>query len=171
MTNIAEASTLGLETLSMRMLAALVCGAFVGFEREKTRRAAGLRTHILICLASAIVAMLTLEMVTMPIFGVDSVRIDPIRLIEAVTGGVAFLAAGLIVFTRGEVHGLTTGAGMWLTGAIGLACGLGLLQVAGLATFLAIIVLFVLARIEKRMLSKSGKSDEDRTDSDERHGY
>lgn len=149
----AEASRLGMPVIGLRMLAALVFGALVGFEREAKSRPAGLRTHILVCLASATFAMLTIEITHQTQFDLDQTRIDPLRLIEAVTGGVAFLAAGLIVFTKGQVRGLTTGAGMWLAGAIGLACGLGLLQVAGLATVLAVIVLYTLGRFEKKLLS------------------
>jgi putative Mg2+ transporter-C (MgtC) family protein len=70
----------------------------------------------------------------------ESVKVDPIRVVEAVTAGVAFLAAGSILFSRGEIHGLTTGAGMWLSGAIGVACGLGLWQVAALGTLLVLVV-------------------------------
>jgi putative Mg2+ transporter-C (MgtC) family protein len=70
----------------------------------------------------------------------DSVRVDPVRVVEAVTAGVAFLAAGSILFSKGEIHGLTTGAGMWLSGAIGVACGLDLWQVAALGTLLVLVV-------------------------------
>ena len=65
-------------------------------------------------------------------------KVDPIRVVEAVTAGVAFLAAGVVIFTRGDVHGLTTGAGMWLAGAIGLACGLGLWQIAAFSSLLTL---------------------------------
>ncbi len=80
--------------------------------------------------------------------GVNSIRVDPIRLVEAVTAGVAFLAAGLIIFSKGEVHGLTTGAGMWLAAAVGLACGLGFWQIAVFTTALALVVLGLLKRVE-----------------------
>ena len=63
---------------------------------------------------------------------------DPIRLVEAATAGVAFLAAGMIVLSRGEVKNLTTGAGMWLAAAIGLAAGLGLWPIAALAALLGL---------------------------------
>ena len=79
---------------------------------------------------------------------------DPIRIIEAVTAGVAFLAAGTIVFSRGEVHGLTTGATLWLAGAIGVACGIGYYFIALLATVLAVFVLTVLRWVEKAMPQK-----------------
>ena len=74
---------------------------------------------------------------------------DPIRLIEAVTAGVAFLAAGTILMARGEVHGLTTGAGMWLAAGLGLACGLGLWQVAILGAVLALAVLIIIGKMQK----------------------
>jgi len=78
------------------------------------------------------------------------VRIDPIRIIEAVTGGVAFLAAGMIVFAQGRVRGLTTGAGMWLSASVGLASGLGLWSLAGLSTLLALVVTRLLGNLERR---------------------
>ena len=103
-----------------------------------------LRTHIPVCLATAAIAILTIEITHVDAFAGQEIRIDPIRLVEATTAGVAFLAAGLIFFAKGEVQGLTTGAGMWLAGAIGLAVGLGFWQNALLATVLALIVLGLL---------------------------
>lgn len=126
--------------IAARLLLASIFGAAIGFEREWRNRPAGLRTHILVCVAAATFGILTIEIVHAPMFLQDSVRVDPIRVVEAVTAGVAFLAAGSILFSRGEVHGLTTGAGMWLSGAIGVACGLGLWQVAALGTLLVLVV-------------------------------
>jgi len=139
------------EVIAVRLLLATLLGAAVGFEREWRRHPAGLRTHILVCLASATVAVVTVEITHSPLFTGDGIRSDPVRLVEAVTGGVAFLAAGLIVFTRGEIHGLTTGAGMWLAGAIGLTAGLGLWTVAVLATVLGLIVLSLLRLLENKL--------------------
>ena len=76
-----------------------------------------------VCVAAATFGILTIEIVHAPMFAGDAmkemVKVDPVRVVEAVTAGVAFLAAGSILFARGEVQGLTTGAGMWLAGAIG----------------------------------------------------
>ena len=119
----------------------------IGAEREWKQRPAGLRTHMLVCLAAALIALLTIEITHVPYFQDEAIRVDPIRLIEAVTAGVAFLAAGMIFFAKGEVHGLTTGAGMWLAGAVGLACGLGFWQIALFTTGLAVIVLLALGRL------------------------
>jgi len=130
--------------IAARLLLAAALGAAVGMEREWRHRPAGLRTHILICLTTAAIAILAIEITHVGDFAGQEIRIDPLRLVEATTAGVAFLAAGLIFFSKGEVHGLTTGAGMWLSGAIGLAVGLGFWQIAGFATLLGLIVLGLL---------------------------
>ncbi|MBO6717237.1 MAG: MgtC/SapB family protein [Rhizobiaceae bacterium] len=135
----------------VRLVLATLLGAAIGFEREWRHRPAGLRTHILVCLAAATAAVLTIEVAHAPPFQEDAVRVDPIRLIEAVTAGVAFLAAGFIIFNRGEVHGLTTAAGMWLAGAVGLAAGIGFWQIALLSTGLGITVLWLLMHLENRL--------------------
>lgn len=150
---------LPLHVIAMRLVLSAVLGAVIGFERETHRRPAGLRTHILVCIAAATVAITAVEIAHSPVFDGPQVRIDPIRLIGAVTAGVAFLAAGMIVFARGEVHGLTTGAGLWLAGAIGLASGLGIWQLAVMAAGLALVVLWLLRSLERRLLGRTDKKD------------
>ena len=139
------------QVIAARMLLATVFGSIIGFEREWRNRPAGLRTHVLVCVAAATFGILTIEIIHAPMFATEAVRLDPIRAVEAVTAGVAFLAAGTILFARGEVHGLTTGAGMWLAGAIGLACGLGLWQIATLGTLLVMIVLVLMHALETKL--------------------
>ncbi|WP_265515715.1 MgtC/SapB family protein [Nitratireductor luteus] len=136
------------QVITVRLLFAILFGGILGFERELAERPAGLRTHMLVCLASATFAIVAVEIVSMAIFQDDQVRADPVRLVEAITSGVAFLAAGFIIFKRGQVRGLTTGAGMWLAAATGLAVGLGLWLVAALSCLLGTIVLAVLRRLE-----------------------
>ncbi|MEC9342494.1 MAG: MgtC/SapB family protein [Pseudomonadota bacterium] len=136
--------------IASRLLTATLFGAAIGFEREWQSRPAGLRTHILVCLSAALAAILTIEITHMAAFEDDAMKADPIRLIEAVTAGVAFLAAGTIVFAKGEVHGLTTGAGMWAAGVVGLTAGLGYMVVATLATVLTVVILSLLRIAEKR---------------------
>lgn len=148
--------------VAARLLLAAVFGAAIGFEREWRNRPAGLRTHVLVCVASATFAILTVEITHAPMFANENGRFDPIRIIEAVTAGVAFLAAGVVIFTRGQVHGLTTGAGLWLAGAIGVGCGLGLWQIALFSTILALAVLTLLYAFETRMdLNGSDELPED----------
>ena len=143
-------SRLGIDVIVVRLAVAVVFGGIIGFEREYLARPAGMRTHILVALAAATFAVLTLELMKQA----DSEGItgtDPIRVIEAVTAGVAFLAAGSIIVSRGEVQGLTTGASLWLSGAIGVACGLGYYFIAILATVLAFFVLTVLRWVENAL--------------------
>jgi putative Mg2+ transporter-C (MgtC) family protein len=142
-------STLPWPVVLVRILGALAFSALIGFERETNDHAAGLRTHMLVGLAASCYCLLALDLVGRD-FG-DDVRLDPIRMIEAVTGGVAFLAAGLIVFTRGEVKGLTTGASLWLVAAIGTAAGLGVWSIAAVATVLSLFIVKVLKSVEQRM--------------------
>lgn len=151
LTSFGTPTSMALSAIIIRLLIALVCGAAIGFEREWRSHAAGLRTHILVCLSAAIVAILTIEITHHSAFSRDAIRLDPIRLIEAVTAGVAFLAAGMIVFNKGEVKGLTTGAGLWFAGSIGLACGLGFWQIGLIATLFAVSVLWLIHRLENHL--------------------
>ncbi|TWG92578.1 putative Mg2+ transporter-C (MgtC) family protein [Mesorhizobium sp. J18] len=147
--------------IAARLVLAAFLGALVGFEREWRNHPAGLRTHILVSLAAAGFAIIGIEIVHSSQFEENSARLDPIRLIEAVTAGVAFLAAGTIIFARGQVKGLTTGAGLWLAGAIGLASGLGFWQIAAFATLLALVVLGVMQQFGRAMENRSARKSDD----------
>jgi putative Mg2+ transporter-C (MgtC) family protein len=157
---------LSFPVIAARLLFAALLGAAIGFEREWRQRPAGLRTHILICVAAATFGVLTIEIAHAPVFGHEAVVADPIRAVEAVTAGVAFLAAGSILFARGELQGLTTGAGMWLAGAVGLSCGLGLWQIAAFGTLLVLAVLGLLHTFEVRIGIAADKKDDEKRDSD-----
>jgi putative Mg2+ transporter-C (MgtC) family protein len=85
----------------------------------------------------------------------DEPRRDAIRIIEAVTAVVAFLPAGPLIQSGGAVQGLTTGASMWLAGAVGLACGGGFYTIALIGTVLALIVLFIIGKLESRFIANS----------------
>jgi putative Mg2+ transporter-C (MgtC) family protein len=163
--------------IAARLLFAALLGAVIGFEREWRSRPAGLRTHILICVAAATVGILTVEISHSTAFVGRDVQLDPLRAVEAVTAGVAFLAAGSILFNRGKVQGLTTGAGMWLAGAVGLSSGFGLWQIAGFGTFLILIVMGLLHSLEVKLgiaadkmgdAGRSARTDERKDDSDGR---
>lgn len=154
--------------IAARVLLAALLGAAIGFEREWHNRPAGLRTHILVCVAAALVGILTLEITHAPsLGGREGAAVDPLRAVEAVTAGVAFLAAGTIMFSRGEVQGLTTGAGMWLAGAVGLSAGLGLWQIAGLGTLLALAVLGLMSSLSPGVAAdKKGAGAREETNRD-----
>jgi putative Mg2+ transporter-C (MgtC) family protein len=127
----------------IRLLAAAVCGAIVGYERERTGKSAGLRTHMLVSLSSAIFVVAPLEAGLAPA--------DVSRIVQGVAAGIGFIGAGAILkrTDEHEVLGLTTAAGIWLTAAIGVAAGLGSLGVAAFAVLLALVILSLLARVER----------------------
>jgi len=143
-------------TIAVRLLLAALLGGVIGIEREWRNRPAGLRTHMLTSLAAAVFTILMGEMLHADLFTGEGVQSDPTRLIEAVTAGVAFLAAGTIIRGRSGVEGLTTGAGMWLAGSIGVAAGLGQFAVGAIAAFLGVIVIALLGAAEK---VAQGKTD------------
>lgn len=144
--------------IAIRLLVAAVLGALIGFEREMNTGGAGLRTHILIAVAAALFTILTFEIFhTLEGINATGPQADPIRAVEAVTAGIAFLGAGAIFRSGGSVQGLTTGAGMWLAGATGIAAALGYYMVAfGVALF-AVLVLAALRALAHRVIA--GKSE------------
>ena len=145
--------------IATRLVLATVLGALIGFEREWRNHPAGLRTHILVALAAACFTIIGIEIVHSSQFEGDAARLDQAQWIEAVTAGVAFLAAGTIIFARGRIKGLTTGAGLWLAGSVGLAAGLGFWQIAALSTVLAVVVLGLLHPLEKVVVANSEAKD------------
>lgn len=145
----AIATQTGFLAIGVRLGIAALLGLLIGLDREYRSRPAGLRTHMLVSLAAATFAVLTFEIVEQIQRDAVGVTADPTRIIEAVTAGVAFLAAGTIIRAKGSVQGLTTGAGMWLAGAVGLACGLGAYVVAVIAAGLGIGILSILGWIER----------------------
>lgn len=136
------------ETALVRLVIAAVLGALIGWERESHEKPAGLRTHTMICLAACLFTLLGSEIVEYERFRTDYVSADPLRIINAVTAGVAFLAAGSIITSGGSVKGLTTGSSMWMAGAIGVACGLGELLLGGMAAMITLTALIVLGLLK-----------------------
>jgi putative Mg2+ transporter-C (MgtC) family protein len=141
-------TTLSEGVIALRLLLAVGLGAVIGFEREQLARPAGLRTHMLTALAAAVFTIITIEIHAGVLRESAGQSTDPIRVIEAVTAGVAFLAAGAIFRSQGDVKGLTTGAGMWLAGAIGVACGAGYGILAVMATGFAAVILVAVRWLE-----------------------
>lgn len=155
-------ATIGLEEthtplhiIFVRLIIASGLGAIIGWERGGQSGSAGLRTHILIALAAALFTALTFE-IFHEAMSRGSEALDPIRAVEAVTAGIAFLGAGAIFQQRGSVQGLTTGAGMWLAGAVGVSAALGYYIIALAAALLAVIVLAALRRFSHQVVAKDG---------------
>ena len=123
--------------LPLRLLGAALLGAAIGYEREMRGKGAGLRTHMLVALGSAL-------FMTISIYGFpDANRFDASRVAAGVVGGLGFLCAGIIMKNR-HISGLTTAAGLWVTGAVGLGMGGGMYEMSILCTFLMILCLEVM---------------------------
>jgi putative Mg2+ transporter-C (MgtC) family protein len=131
---------LPLPLILLRLAGAVVLCALIGWERESRHHAAGLKTHMLLGLAAASFALVTLHIIHEFSGASDRLRMDPIRLVEATTNGVAFLVAGMIILSRGRIRNLTTGAGLWLAASVGVATGLGFWPLAVLAAMLGLAV-------------------------------
>src|SRR5690606_3078168 len=140
---------------------AMILGGLVGVERELKDRPAGFRTHMLVAGAAALlvgIGRLTLD--DPSLFDIDSsaLRIDPLRLVEAVIAGVAFIGAGTIFGSRGHVAGITTAASLLMVAVIGIATGFHYYVVAIAATALTLVVLAVLALLDRRKPRGGGHS-------------
>jgi putative Mg2+ transporter-C (MgtC) family protein len=134
-----------------RLVLACMLGGIIGFEREHGNRPAGFRTHILVCVGSALV-MVTSEFV-FNMFS-DRTSLDPARLGAQVISGIGFLGAGTIVREGFNVKGLTTAASLWAVACVGLAVGIGFYEGAVIATILIYITLILLKKIEKQISVK-----------------
>lgn len=134
-----------------RLVLAAVLSGMVGYEREFHGRAAGFRTHILLCVGSTLI-MLT----SMHIFDLYYTRVacDPARIAAGVITGIGFLGAGAIMHFKASVRGLTTAASLWVVAGIGLAVGSGMYFGAIVTTFLTVIVLMLFSRLEHTMIRK-----------------
>lgn len=130
--------------ICVRLLVALALGALLGYERESAGSAAGLRTHMLVSLGSALFVLVPLQ---------AGMRVEDLsRVIQGVIAGIGFLGAGAILKLQSEdqIKGLTTAAGIWLTAAIGIAAGLGMEMTAILSALLGWVVLAMARMASKR---------------------
>ena len=117
--------------LLFSLLLAAILGFCIGLERKFRAKEAGIRTHTIVCFGSALMMLIS-------IYGFGDGDADPARIAAQIVAGVGFLGAGIIVYRKNEVHGLTTAAGVWTTAGIGMACGGGLYWLAMGATSLLI---------------------------------
>ncbi|HET9947600.1 MAG TPA: MgtC/SapB family protein [Longimicrobiales bacterium] len=150
---------LRLDLLAKLLLATLLGGA-VGWERERSRKPAGLRTNVLICVGAALIADLSVSAAALA----DGPA-DPARIAAQIVTGVGFLGAGTIIQERGGVTGLTTAATLWVVAGIGMAVGLGAVAEAVGATFVVLIVLIPLQRLEAKASGNDEGGNPIRTDS------
>jgi putative Mg2+ transporter-C (MgtC) family protein len=142
---------MGTGDLLLRLGTAAVLGSLIGLERQRLDKAAGLRTHMLVCVGSALVMIVSaygFDQVVQP----GRVVLDPSRVAAQVVSGIGFLGAGTIVVRKWSVHGLTTAASVWAVSAIGLAAGGALYAAAVAATVIMLVILALIKPIEDRLV-------------------
>jgi putative Mg2+ transporter-C (MgtC) family protein len=143
----------------LRLFIAVILGGAVGMERQRYDWAAGLRTHMLVCLGSALI-MIVSAFGFLPMLTTDHVSFDPSRVAAQVVSGIGFLGAGTILFLKREViKGLTTAAGLWTVAGVGLAVGGGLYFAALATTILVLIILVAIKPYKKRFISKNRQTE------------
>lgn len=135
-------------TMIIRIVLAFLCGGLIGMQRERHGRSAGFRTHIIVCIGSALTAMTGIFM--SDILGFDT---DPMRLSAQVLSGIGFLGVGTILVTsHTHVKGLTTAAGLWTIAAVGLAIGAGFYEAAIICVIVLAIVMAYLGNFGSRRI-------------------
>lgn len=140
----------------VRLLLATLLSGLVGLEREVSGRAAGFRTHILVCVGSTLIMLTGLYLMDAM---KGAVQVDPARMAGQVVSGIGFLGAGTIIQFRDSVRGLTTAASLWTSAGIGLAIGAGFYVGALAATAIVLVVLLMLSRLEQTWVGSKRKPD------------
>lgn len=155
---------MGTIEMIIRIVLAILVGGLIGFEREKSNRPAGFRTHILVSVGAAVISIIQMESIEHTIFLIHSdpslanaLKADMGRMGAQVVTGVGFLGAGTIIRERGVVKGLTTAASLWVVACIGLAVGMGMYILTAIATVGTFLALVFLKKIEERFISRSQK--------------
>lgn len=148
---IAYLKEFNLVSVIVRIIMTVICSSFIGIERGKHGRAAGLRTHILVCIGSAITAMTGLYMTE--IVGTQG---DAFRISAQVISGIGFLGAGtILVRNKSMITGLTTAASIWATASIGIAIGYGFYEVAIICTIIIFFVSGKLGNLDRKFVRDS----------------
>jgi len=145
--SILDQTEINAQTILFRLLISFIVGSLVGFEREKHKQPAGLRTHILICMGSALIMLLS---IFIPQTFQNFQNGDPSRIAAQVVSGIGFLGAGAIMKFGVNVKGLTTAASIWVIAALGLAIGAGMYWGVLIGTIIILFVLTILDLLEKK---------------------
>jgi putative Mg2+ transporter-C (MgtC) family protein len=141
--------------LLLRLGLAALIGLGIGLDRELRGNAAGMRTHAVICFASA---AMTVSIVAL-YFQVGSNETDPLRLFEATGAFIGIVGAGLIVFSKGEVKNVTTAVHLWLAAVIGIACGAGQWPLVAIGVAISVVLMTLLWLVEKRFFPDTEGQD------------
>jgi putative Mg2+ transporter-C (MgtC) family protein len=140
----ARGTDVTIEEAIVRLALAVVLSAAVGIDRELRHKPLGLRTNMMVALGAAGCSLMALHLVDLLEGSPQVVQIDPVRVMEAVVGAIGFLGAAAIIQGRFEVVGATTGASIWVVGALGMACGFGFYGLAISISAIGLLVLTVL---------------------------
>lgn len=135
----------------LRLLVAGILAGLIGIERELRSKEAGLRTHFLVGIGSALITIVS-KYGFYDILGLDGIGLDPSRIAAQIVSGVGFLGAGTIILQKQAVKGLTTAAGIWATSGIGIAVGAGLYEISIFSTVLVLVGLEILQKSLKTIL-------------------
>lgn len=146
--------------IGLRLLAAALCGALLGLDREMRGKAAGLRTHTLISISCALTTLVALELYAGLQATGDERPSDPVRVIQGVAQAVGFISAGVMFRSGDTVRGATTAAVIWVAGALGIACGAGYYMLAGMTLGLCLVVTILFTFLLDRF-PQLGKEDGD----------
>lgn len=138
-------ATVGQWEFIVRIVIAAICGGAIGLERSHRQKEAGIRTHIIVALGSALLTIIS-KYGFFDVIITDSISLDASRLAANVITGISFLGAGVIFLKGGSIKGLTTAAGLWTTSGIGLALGAGMYTVGIFSTVLVVLVQYILHR-------------------------
>ena len=140
--------------VALRIFAAVILGGLIGLERGLKNRAAGLRTHMLVCVGSCLIMVTNQFIYQMTGTG------DPVRMGAQVVSGIGFLGAGTIMVTRRhQVKGLTTAAGLWTAAGVGLALGIGFYEAAAIGAFAVFCVMTLMQKMDNRVHRKTKDFD------------
>jgi putative Mg2+ transporter-C (MgtC) family protein len=163
-----------ISTTLLRLCAAILAGGIIGLERSFNGRAAGFRTHSLVCVSSSLLMLLTVfQWKLLEGVPIETIRVDPTRMAQGIMTGIGFLGAGVIMKERYTIRGLTTAASIWITASIGIIIGMGFFSAAAIATGLALGMLWlfryfeallptlVFGRLAIRILSKTELTEEE----------
>lgn len=148
-----------LELLGRILLAAL-CGALIGYERKNRRKEAGIRTHIIVALSSALMMIISkyafFDLVTGNIFQGVEIKLDPSRMAQGIVTGVGFLGAGMIFVHKKTITGLTTAAGIWGTSGVGMAIGAGMYFIGSVSAIIIFLLQIILHKNLKFLRREPG---------------
>ena len=145
----------------LRLSVASIAGALIGLDRELRGIAAGLRTHALVALSSAVIIVGSLILYEDLGGGAGGSGIDPLRSIQGLAQAIGFIAAGTIFFAKGEVQNLTSAANIWLAASLGIVAGAGEYALVGIAMALGIIIVTGVRLLERQLPHSKKQSEED----------